>query len=400
MIRFELKKIFERKFNVAAMVVGYILFGICLYQYIAQAEYYSEEPGEKVYGLEAIRMSKEHTDRQTDVVSETYMTSLIRDIQNQKMDLESDKAYTDLIRPLGDMFYFASKNYTDLQSEAIDVEALNKVDLSNGASFYEHRIQKVSDYLNRDFSYGNYSKAEKEYWMEKIENVTVPFVWGDKAVMDMAWDIIALGTYMIVVVIICISSVFSSEYETGAAPLLLTTKYGKSRLIWAKIITAFLFSILYVGIAVIGSLGIIAILLGFPGADLPIQLWNSVIPYDLTAMQVCLLNFGIVLLLTAAFTSILLSCSANIHSSFIVLVIGFLLFIVPTYFHMSKSSGLWNHIYCLFPVWVMNLKRMLGSFISYDFGIVLSYLCMTVLVYAFVIVFAFVPIKKGFLRIK
>lgn len=42
MMRFEWKKIFERRLNVAAMLLGYLLIGVCVFNYITQESFYDE----------------------------------------------------------------------------------------------------------------------------------------------------------------------------------------------------------------------------------------------------------------------------------------------------------------------------------------------------------------------
>ena len=114
MMRYEWKKIFERKLNVTAMLLGYLLIGIVVYSYISQETFYDPVADSYVEGIQAYRMDQERAKGQTDVITEEYITELIGNIQSRGMDLESDEAYEEVIRPLGDMFYFVSKNYTDM----------------------------------------------------------------------------------------------------------------------------------------------------------------------------------------------------------------------------------------------------------------------------------------------
>lgn len=400
MMWFEWKKIFERRLNVAAMLLGYLLIGVCVFNYITQESiYYDEKTDSYITGIAAYRLGEERAAKQTDVISEEYMTQLIGEIQSYHMDLESDDAYSEVIRPLGDIFYFAAKNYTDMRADIMDRNALNAVDLTEGARFYEQRMKKITDYLNMDFSYGNYKEAEKAYWLRKAEDTVTPFRWGSTSVMNSVLYTVEIGFYLWFVIIICTSSVFSSEYESGAALLLLTTKYGKDRLIWSKIAVTVLFTVGYLSVGILAGVGVIGLLLGFTGANLPVQLWNSVIPYNLSVGQVCLGTFAIVLLIGLALVLVLLCCSARLRSSLATLVIGGTILIAPAFFPMSKKSGLWNHINYLFPVRVMDFKKMLGSFVSYPVGdCVIPYVWMMVIVYAVIGGVALLLIRKGFVK--
>lgn len=382
MMWFEWKKIFERRLNVTAMLVGYILIGVCVFSYISQETFYDEETKSYIKGIDAVHREQARAAGQTDVITEEYVTQLVSGIQSQGIDLESDEAYTQIIRPLGDIFYFTARNYTDMRKNTLDISALGELDLTDGAQFYAHRMKKITDYLNCDFSFGNYTEAEKEYWIRKAEGTNIPFRWGSGTVMSYVWELVNLGFYLCLVIVICTSSVFSAEYESGAASLLLTTKYGKDRMIWAKIGTAVLFSAGYLIIGILAAAGVIALLFGLPGADLPVQLWNSVIPYNLTVGQACVGTLALILLIGMTIALVLLACSARLRSSLTTLVVGVVIIIAPTFFPMSKESGLWNHINNLFPVRLMDFRKVIGSYVSYAAGShVISYVQMGVIVY-------------------
>lgn len=401
MMRFEWKKIFERKLNIAAMILGYVLIAFCLFNFITQASFYDQDSQAYVYGIDAYRLSREAAENGPDFISDEYATRVIKEIQSCNMDLESDDAYVKIIRPMGDLFYFLSRNYTDQRESIIDRNILNTVDLTDGSHFYDQRMKKITDYLNTDFSFGNYSSAEKEYWIRKAQDTNTPFAWGDKSTMDTIWLIIGIGFYLLFVIIICVSSVFSAEHESGAANLLLTTKYGKDRLIRAKISVSLLFTVGYLLVGNLTAILAMGLLLGFSGRDLPVQLWNSVIPYNLTVGQACILNLGLVLLIAMAVALFLLFCSARLHSSLATLVIGMALLVAPAFFPMSKTSGLWNHINYLFPVRTIDLKGVLSSFISYGFGdLVIPYVGMIAFVYTLIGTVSLLFTRKGFVKIK
>ena len=399
MIWFEWKKIFGRRLNIIAMISGYVLIAVCMFNYITQERFYDKTTDTYLEGMESFSRSREQAAQQTKIITDEYITQLVQQIQNYQLDLERDDAYMEVIRPLGDIFYFRVQNCTDMREEIIDNNVLNAIDLSKGAQFYKQRMAKIKDYLNMDFSSGNYKEAEKQYWIQKAENVEVPFRWGSKREMSTIWEIINIGFYLVFVIIICVSPVFASEYESGAAALLLTTKFGKNRLIYTKILASVIFTVGYLTLGNLLAVATIGLLLGFHGADLPVQLWNSVIPYSMNAAQVCLLTFVIILLISITIALFLLCCSAGLRSSLAVLVIGVTIMIAPAFFPMSKESGLWNHLNYLFPVRAIDVKEMLGSFVSYTVGnFVISYLAMVVIVYTAVSAAALAFTRKGFVR--
>lgn len=399
MMRYEWKKLFESRLNVIAMLLGYCLIGIVVYNYIAQEFIYDAATKSNIEGPAAYRMEQELAEQQPDIITEEYATELIRDIQSHQLDLESDEAYAEIIRPLGDMFYFVAKNYTDMRANMIDRNALMRVDLQDGAHFYEQRMKKITDYLNLDFSFGNYTEAEKAYWIAKAEQTKIPFRWGTKAVMSNIGELTFTGLYLWFVIVICTSSIFSREYESGAAYLLLTTKYGKDRMVWSKIGVAVLFTVGYLTSGALLAVVPSVLVLGLPGADLPVQLWDSVIPYNITIGQTCLGAFGLILLIGTTIALVLLCCSAGLRSSLATLVIGTAVIIAPMFFPMSKKSGLWNHINYLFPGRAFNLREIMSSYVSYAAGnIVISYVTMVVIVYIMFSIVSLLLIRRAFVR--
>lgn len=395
MIYYEFQKIFRRKLNIIAMLAGLLLMLVCAVNYVRQTSFYDAETNSYVRGTEAFRRQEKAKAKMTDVLTEEYLTGVVMDIQEQNMDLASDVAYLEIIRPQSDLLHMLCRNYMDV-GEEIEWNQLNEIPTENGIHFYERRLEKVENYLNRDFSYGNYSEAEKAFWMEKENEVQTPFLWGDTSVMDCIWSLIEIGFYFMFVIAVCIAPVFASEYESGAAALLLTTKYGKTKLICAKIFTAVLFSLVYVAAGIGMGVAIVGIMVGFHGAELPVQLWYTIIPYNWTIGKTLIVSFAMMLLIALTITLFTLFLSSRVKGSLGTLVIVFVLLVGPAVLPMSKECGLWNHINYLFPVRVMMTEDVICTLNSYSFGpVVFSYLGMAVLVYLLVSVLCFLGIDRA-----
>lgn len=398
LILFEWKKITQRKLNVVAMIVGYVLIGICLFCYISQASFYDVETGTYITGVKAYHESRIKKEVMTDYLTEEYVTDMIAQIQEKNMDLESDVGYAEVIRPIGDLFYLLGSHYQSSQ-EFGKYNRLNELNLVNGAGFYERRMEKIIETLNMDYSFGNFSEEEKTYWMNKASNVETPFAWGDRNAMDTVWMIIQISFYLLFVLVICVSPVFASEYESKAAALLLTTKHGKNKLITAKIITAVVFSLSYVIVGIGAGVGIFGMVVGIWGAELPVQLERTTIPYHWSIGKACVISFAIILLVVLAIALFTVMLSARMKGSMVTLVIDFALLIGPAFFPMSKESGLWNHINYLFPVRVVMVKDVIATFNSYQIGtLVISYLGMIVIVYSVVAFLSLCGVKNGFVK--
>ncbi|MDD6481560.1 MAG: ABC transporter permease subunit [Lachnospiraceae bacterium] len=400
MIYFEFAKIFRRKVNVIVMLAGIVLMVVCAVNYVRQEPFYDKASGTYVNGREAFRLEEKANNEMTDYLTEEYLTGVVEGIQEKyiDMDMESDKAYEQVIQTKEDLISLICKNYADV-GEEMDWNKLNEISTEDGIGFYERRLDKVEERLNMDFSYGNYSEAEKEFWMEKEKEVQTPFAWGDKTVMNKIWTMMEVGFYFLFVIAVCTAPVFASEYESGASALLLTTRYGKTKLIYAKILASVLFALVYTAVGLGIGVGILGLAVGFHGAELPVQLWDSIIPYDWSIGKTLWISFAIILLIGLMISLLTLLLSARVKSGLSTLVIMFALLVGPTFLPMSKTSGLWNHINYLFPVRVTMTKEAISTLNSYQFGpVILSYLGMAVLTYVVVSVISFFGIGNGFAR--
>lgn len=183
MIFFEGKKIFERRFNVAVMLIGYLLIVICTVSFIGQTDFWEETTQSYILGIQAFPMLEEKNNGLIDYLTEEYLTKLVEEIQEKQVDLDTDEAYIQIIRPMRDILHVLCSNYMD-PGEYVQWNQLNEISTENGIQFYERRMEKVEEYLNMDFSYGNYSGEEKTFWLEKEQEVQTPFKWGDKSAMD------------------------------------------------------------------------------------------------------------------------------------------------------------------------------------------------------------------------
>ncbi|SFC29205.1 ABC-type multidrug transport system, ATPase component [Butyrivibrio sp. YAB3001] len=262
------------------------------------------------------------------------------------------------------------------------LEDLNRISTVNGARFYENRVEKIDKVLNADYSYGNYTDKEKEYWLEKAESINTPFKWGSREAWDNIWKSICFLCFELVVISVCIAPVFAGEIYDRTDSLLFCSKNGRTKLVHAKIIVAFVFTVFYMmACCLTGSLIHVAIF-GIDGWDLPVQLWNTIIPYQLNAAQACMLNLIIIILLAALLTGISLFISAACKNQVAVLAIDMFVFFGTVFLQSSKTSRLWNRICYLFPLHVVDMRDVLKTYNSYQIaGHVYSYIEMIIIVY-------------------
>ncbi len=398
LILFEWKKIFGRRTNKIAMLIGVVITAIVTRNYIFQNAVFDPDTREWVEGIQSFELAKEVSARMTDVLTEEFISEEIEKLKSYGVDLGSEQAYSDILRPYRDFWNLVIDNYAEMNSYE-DYDFLNNITAEDGSHFYEVRKEKLRSYLDKEFSYGNYTQAEKDFWIGKSDEVTIPFQWGNKDNMWVVWESVAIGGYNIFIIILCVTPMFCSEFESGAAALLLTTKRGRRTHAVSKIIAALSFALLYQCVIVGAAIAATGLLIGFDGADLPVQLWGTDIPYNWSVGKAVFINILIVMLVTVAMVLFTLVLSARIRNGIAVLAVSLTVIIAPTMFPMSKTSGLWNHINYLFPVRAIILEDCIKVFNSYAFGnVVFSYVEMIFLVYAAVSVLCLCFIGGGYTK--
>lgn len=390
---FELKKIICKRVNQIAMLLGLILVIICN---IVQIQGESFRDGDKeISGVSAILKQEEVENSLTSELNEEFLTDFLQEYQRQMSD--SPYGYDwELIEPQRNLFSCISRNYVEW-NEQIDWENLNKINTEGGIGFYDRRIQKIETLLNAEYTYGNFSEAEKEYWLAKANTIVTPFLWGGTNAWDIIWTGIELLFYLFFVISLCIAPIFAGEYQNRTDALLLTSKYGKSKVISAKILAAFTFVFIYIAVCSLVSIGISCSLLGIDGWNMPVQLWDTIIPYQMTVFKACMINLSVMFLISFFVTAFSLLISALSKSPMIVLALNILLVFGTIFLTSSKSSGLWNKILYLLPLNCIDLKHVLRTYNSYQFGgLIISYLEMIFIVYIALIIICLLCTGKGF----
>ena len=146
--------------------------------------------------------------------------------------------------------------------------ALTDLDVSDGTDFYQARKGKIETILS-DPSNG-LSEAEKDYWRNRNSEVEEPFQYGYFGGWEVIISAFELLMFAILAICIVIAPVFAGEYQAGTDAVILSGKYGKTRLITAKIVAALLFGVLAFTIHVLVAFGISLAAFGMDGWNLPL----------------------------------------------------------------------------------------------------------------------------------
>ncbi|MFZ2540058.1 MAG: hypothetical protein WAX04_14355, partial [Oscillospiraceae bacterium] len=285
--RFELKKIYKSKTAIIAIVI-LIAATIFIIAAAISSAYSYDQNGIELGGFAAISREKKLNHELAGEVTLELISNTIalkQKIMSEKANLTekgemSNQAFSKYWYKFMDINMLIGTAYAP-KDENNDFYAIDKLTPEDGKQFYNNRIKKVNEFLNMDYSYGNYTTAEKEYFLNMNEKVDTPFYYD----YNLGWknllsNLSGLCLVLAFVMCICIAPVFANEYQTRTDSVILSSKYGRSKVFTSKIKSSFIFStVLYLGSILIFTLIMLGIY-GFGGWNCNIQINDFIAPYN------------------------------------------------------------------------------------------------------------------------
>ncbi|WP_160672568.1 ABC transporter permease [Clostridium sp. C8-1-8] len=397
LIKFELMKLAKKRTNIITVLVGVMLTIIFFSLLVINFNGFDSN----VKGFKAIALERENMKKLSNKLTEEQVTKDIKEYQNiysNPKNFEKDingsnslkeDVFDKLIMPKYDYLWMLAKNYTKIDSDC-DVSNLAKINLKNGAEFYKARDIKISNLLNENHKGGNYSEQEKKFWIDKNSKVQKPYTYGYHEGWESMLGIFGSLIFMLLAICITVAPVFAGEYQCRADAVILSSKYGKTKLIRAKIIATFIFVTIVFFLNIIFAVGIPLLAFGVDGWNLPIQIYDTIAPYNVTFASCTLISVCIFYLVTLGVVSLTLFLSAKFKSSYTVLIIDIAILFISLFMSDGADNGLYEHILYLLP-YEKSMWHEFKSYLSYSFGgITLSLISMRALVYS-VMIIGFLP---------
>lgn len=401
LIKYEFLKILRKKSTLIVMAVSLMLttflFGLPIIQY----QFYNQEGVMK--GREGIACEKK---QYVDVsLSEKYVTETIAEVQNlfehpDNVGYDGNErfligdAYWHNIAPIENLLNMIAKTY-DSPNENSAYQNLPDLDVTNGANFYQAMKSKIQMLLNAPSR--QLSEEQKAYWGKMADKVNIPLKYG----YYQGWEIIIssfeLLMFAILAICIVIAPVFSGEYQARTDAVILSGKYGKTKLITAKMVSSFLFGILAFTLHIFVACGLPLMAFGMDGWDLPVQIANTTIPYPFTFLQAAIFSLGIIYLVLFAMISLTLLLSSKMRTPYLVLIVLVPILFLPMFLVPNGTTGVYNLTLFLLPY--RAAMPELGKYISYQFGsLVLDVFVVRAILYmilsALILPFARLGFKK------
>ncbi|RSK26252.1 ABC transporter permease [Bacillus sp. HMF5848] len=242
------------------------------------------------------------------------------------------------------------------------LEDLQNLSTKQAEDFYTIRQSKVQDVVQNT----SLRDRSKEKLLHLDSNVKKPFVFDSiEGYQRFLVVMYTTGVMCCFAVAICIAPIFSEEYGTGAAQLILSSKYGKNKVIFAKLFTGISFAtIIYMFLAVITYLECM-FLYGFDGALAAFQLFQPLSVYPFNMWQVSAIFAGCILLANIFTVAITLLLSSKFKSPFGVIIIISVITFTPMMMSVSETNILLYNLFHLLPSNMMTIWSTLSP-IQYE----------------------------------
>ncbi len=166
---------------------------------------------------------------------------------------------------------------------------------------------------------------------------------------------------------ILFSGIFSQEYTSGAASLILSSKHGKGLVIGAKLFVAFVISAILIILLTVISYAETMIVWGSGGAEGSLLLLGNIFPYNATIGQSALLYSVCMLAACLLVTAITALLSAVFKTPFSTIVIMAIFLIAPMFIVLPDSSPIW--VFLLENLLPTNMMAFWGAMYEYQYEI-------------------------------
>lgn len=372
LIKYEFLKILRKKSTLVVMAVSLIitafLFGLPVMQY----QTYNQDG--VIKSLQGIAYDKEQYKNLSLSLTEEYITETIQQVQelfenSDNVGYDGNEqfligdAYWNEIAPRENLLNMIAKTYAS-PNESAGYNALPNLDVTDGANFYQAIQAKLEAQLNS--SSRAMTDEQKEYWTDMASKIDTPLKYGYYEAWEVIISSFELLMFAILAICIVIAPVFSGEYQAGTDAVILSGKYGKTKLITAKIVASLIFGTLAFVLHILIACGIPIIAFGADGWNLPVQIANTTIPYSFTFLQTTLVNIGVIYLVLLAMIGLTLLLSSKMKSPYLVLTVLVPVLFIPMFLSPNGTTGIYNLTLFLLPY--RATMPELGKYISYQFG--------------------------------
>lgn len=400
LIRFECKKLLDRKFTVITILV--LMLAILLLSiFIISENTNTSADGSQVSGIKAIQVNKASQAMPAGKLTVATLQEALRQyhkvMNNASNFTESnndlkDSVYLAELKPYDNILSLLRKNYSP--TNHYDYYILSSVSDDSINQFYENRHAKIREIVNIDNSYGNYSQTEKDFILDRDYKIETPFSYD---YTDGWSDILQRGfltVFLLIGLTVCIiiAPIFAYEYQTGADAVVLSTRFGRKQVIQAKILAGFLISSGIFLFATVFYMLLFFAAYGVQGWNGSFQVLSFTSFYDLSILQVFLRGLILNYFIIIALMSVTMLLSSVCKTSFNTVIISTLWVSIPLFIPSSKNSKIFNYIIDLLPAKAFDTYTAFSVYDVYSFGQICISLPVAILLFYTSIVLISLPL--------
>lgn len=237
------------------------------------------------------------------------------------------------------------ENYQTVQEEVASAQLLSWW-VERLAPGFQEEMQADNFYSRREESMeeswkvAGFSSGEIQAHGEQNERIATPFTYSycesyEKFALYWVSNMIVLA----MAVAVCVAPVFAEEYSTGMDVLQHSSRKGRGKLVAAKLITGFSFTLLLGAVTFVTSLAMEICIYGSGSLDAPIQMIGSLLlsSYPFTVGEMLLLLFFASEISLLVLAAVVMFCSARMNSSFGPVLVGVLLSLLSVVKEMIPS---------------------------------------------------------------
>lgn len=395
LIRFEFQKIYKKKINKFIFFGTLLLMVIVMFMNIEQMFTYNENK-EMIKGRSYVEYTKMYCKKLegsiTNEKAKEYLSEYQKMIENPDYYVTdetgehfTDDIYCSYFLPRRWLIFELGHVYDEPGAQTYGGNIKN-LRMDEIEPLYEARTNRLRNTLVLGSADWKYTKGEQRYWLSQAKKIQTPVYFGYVNGFQQWFDMVGFFCIPLIALLIMMATVYAGEYEQSTDQIILTTKYGKSKIVRAKNIAALLYGMLFAALNVIISFVVMLGWYGADGWDAPLQSIYFQCPYALSNLQAALLFVLGFFSVAAGLISITLWISARSKNGLTVLAIMLVFFLVPTFLKESMTNGIYNHILCLLPYPAIS-SLGLQDLLSYPFGkLVVSYGNMRWMIYLCLIV--------------
>lgn len=410
LIAFELKKILSKR--VMQISLGVILAMLCYIVFFNITSQYANNPDEvagELEGSAAIAQIEANATSLAGPITDERATEVLREYKSFidpdgeiKEEYRADRStlganvsqYWGFISTHGAYVSLLTRPW--MQGFQMPASVAATIDTSQTVDLYGQIRAKVALQLEDSDSF-TYTDAEKDLWMSKLGEVSTPIEYGYAGGWMDFLDLVQYLIFAMLAVVIACAPMFNIEYRDRTDAVLLSTKYGKTRLGKAKVIAALIVSSAIYWFMALFLLVIPLIFFGGDGAELKVQIWSITNAYGLSLCGASLICCFIGYMIMLGLLGIVLALSARIKSSMGILAAGVAVVMIPL-FVPNLHNNIANHVLFLFPYHALD-PRNLFDMVSFSIGpVVIEYPIMLALLYLLLFVAGSLVAMRGFSR--